>query len=459
MPGRRLLALGLLAGLLAAAPAAGAADRHLRILKENGRYFGNGTGKAVYLTGSHVWWNLSGPDWTGSCAGAEDGFTFDGYLDRLVSHRHNFIRLWRIEHTRWDECGGEIRVAFQPWLRAGPPEEPALDALPKFDLTKLDPAYFERLRARVAAAKRRGIYVAVMLFEGWSLHSLAAPWNWHGHPFHAQNNVNGIDGDLDGNGIGTEIVTLANPDVLAIQKRYVKRVFQTVNSFDNVLYEIGNEAGSWSTQWQYHMIRYVKSLQRARKEPRPVGMTYPHPGGNNKLLHRSPADWISPWSPKYMSDPPPASGSRVILSDTDHHCGICGDEGWPWRTFMRGLNPIYMDVLDLKNHDVERTAIRRAMGQTRRFAGRIDLAGSRPVPALSSTRYVLAVGRRQVLVYQPGSGPFRVDLRGSARRYSVEWFRLATGVTRRTATVRAGTVRTFRPPFAGPAVLLLRRLD
>jgi hypothetical protein len=39
----------------------------------------------------------------------------------------------------------------------------ALDGKPKFDLTKLDAAYFERLRSRVQAAGERGIYVSIML--------------------------------------------------------------------------------------------------------------------------------------------------------------------------------------------------------------------------------------------------------------------------------------------------------
>jgi len=457
VPGRLVLVCAVLAALAVSAPAAAAPDRHLRVLKANGRYFGDGTGKAVYLTGSHVWWNLSAPDWSWSCGGAESSFSWGGYLDRLVDHGHNFVRLWRIEHTRWDECGGEIRNTFQPWLRTGPGT--ARDGEPRFDLTRFDPAYFERLRHHVASARRRGIYVSVMLFDGWSLHAGEQPWSWDGHPFNAANNVNGIDGDANGDGRGTEIDTLANPEVLAIQKRYVKQVVDTVSAYDNVLYEIANESGGWSVAWQYDLIRYVKALGRARREPRPVGMTYPHPGSDNGALYASPADWISPWSPAYMTSPPAAGGTKVIVSDTDHHCGICGDPGWPWRSFMRGVNPIYMDVLDLDRFDAERTAIRRAMGQTRRFALRFDLARSRPRPLLSSTRYALDAGLRQVLAYQPGSGPFRIDLRGSTRRYAVEWFSPGSGRTfRRAAPLVGGTVRTFRPPFAGPAAVFLRAI-
>ena len=78
----------------------------------------------------------------------------------------------------------------QPWPRIGPGT--ATDGKPKFDLSKFDPAYFDRLREHVIAAGNRGIYVAVMLFDGWGLHLSPAPDNVEGHPFYAANNVNRI---------------------------------------------------------------------------------------------------------------------------------------------------------------------------------------------------------------------------------------------------------------------------
>ena len=73
----------------------------------------------------------------------------------------------------------------------------------RFDLRRFDPAYFRRLRNRVLAAKARGIYVSVMLFEGWGL-QWQGDWRWRSHPFHAPNNVNGIEGDANDDGSGLE---------------------------------------------------------------------------------------------------------------------------------------------------------------------------------------------------------------------------------------------------------------
>ena len=469
--GRSLLAAAFCAALLAVPAAEAAVEGPLRVLKANPRYFTDGSGKAVYLTGSHVWWNLAAPDWTSGCWAAPAAFDWERHLDWLGEHDHNFVRLWRVEHTRFTMCFDDrsgpqhpTTVAFHPWPRTG--SEPALDGLPKFDLGAFDQTYFDRLRERVAAANERGIYVAVMLFEGWWLHSVDEASRWDYHPFHAANNVNGIDGDSDGDGFGKEIVTLApeNAAILAIQEAYVRKVVETVNDLPNVLYEIANEAGAWSAQWQYHMIRLVKSLQPAGQK-RPVGMTYPHLGGNNKLVFQSPADWVSPWAHRYVTDPPVATGRKVVVSDPDHHCGICGPEDpiqadatFAWRSFMRGHNPIYMDVIDEGGPDAVRRPIRMAMGQTLRWSKRIDLAASRPRGHVSSTGYALTVGRRQYLVYQPRPRAFRVDLRKATGRFRVEWYRPAVGRSKLGKRVRGGAWRRFSPPFPGPSVLFLRRL-
>ena len=53
-------------------------------------------------------------------------------------------------------------MAFQ---RTGP--ELALDGKPKFDLTQFDQTFFDRLRTFVTAARDKGIYASVMLFQGF----------------------------------------------------------------------------------------------------------------------------------------------------------------------------------------------------------------------------------------------------------------------------------------------------
>src|SRR5712691_2211255 len=71
----------------------GPATGPLRVLESNPRYFMDGSGKAIYLAGSHQWHNFQdnghrlpqGKD-------PPEAFDYDGYLDFLQKHHHNFFR-------------------------------------------------------------------------------------------------------------------------------------------------------------------------------------------------------------------------------------------------------------------------------------------------------------------------------------------------------------------------------
>jgi len=255
----------------------------LRILKSNPRYFTDDSGKVIYLAGTHNWNNFQD---TGHRAGPGDPpprLDYAWYLKFLESHYHNFFRLWRWESTRWhdDEPRGVADARPHPWLRTGPGV--AMDGKPKFDLTRFDPEYLNRMRERIQAAGARGMDVSVMLFEGWEVQFVDA---WTCHPFHANNNVNHVDADTNRDGRGLEYYTL-QPDemgkrVLEFQRAYLRKVIDTVNDLDNVLYEVCNEAGAYSTAWQYDVIRFVHEYEAEKPKQHPVGMTSEHPGGVNR---------------------------------------------------------------------------------------------------------------------------------------------------------------------------------
>jgi hypothetical protein len=431
----------------------------LRVHPTNSRYFADATGRAVYLTGSHTWWTLARPRKRNPISCAEHPwhpFSFPAYVDRLAALGHNFLRLWRWESTMYQgfQCGGSQPVKPHPWLRTGPGK--AADGARKFDLRRLNDAYFGRLRELVEHARARGIYVSVMLFEGWQLQpGHDEPWHWRGHPFRKVNNVNGVSGDLNKDGYGTEIHTLANRRILAIQRRYVRRVVATLADMDNVLYEIANESGGYSTAWQYHMIDFVRRLEAERGGLRhPVGMTFQHRGGDNATLHASAADWISPYGPAYMSDPPAAAGGKVVVSDTDHHCGhLCTEFPFAWKTFTRGMNAIYMDTWAA---EPVREAVRRALGATRRLADRLDLSTLTPQNALSSTAYCLCDAGRTYVVYSPGPGWVGVNV-GGGGTFAGEWIDPVSGETLSRISVTGSGWVWRNPERSEPVVLLLQR--
>jgi hypothetical protein len=62
----------------------------LRALSSNPNYFTDGTGKAIYLTGSHTWNTLQ--DW--GTDNSIQPLNFTAFVNTLAAHHHNFTLLW-----------------------------------------------------------------------------------------------------------------------------------------------------------------------------------------------------------------------------------------------------------------------------------------------------------------------------------------------------------------------------
>ncbi len=437
----------------------------LRVSEENPRYFTDDKGKAIYLTGSHTWNNLVDMKCTDmSLADSLETFDFVQHLQWLKQYNHNFIRLWAWELLNWDTHGVSdeaniYQVTPHPWVRTGPGQ--GLDGKPKFDLHQFNPVYFDRLKLRVKQAADEGIYVSIMLFEGWGLQFSREAFR--NHPFHHDNNINGINGDSNNDGSGVEIHTLENKEITGIQKTYIKKVIDVVNEFDNVLFEISNENHPPSTEWQYHMISFVKDYEKQLAKQHPVGMTFQYKGGSNDVLMKSPADWISPNNEGgYRDNPPTSDGSKVIVTDTDHLWGIGGNQAWVWKSFLRGLNPIFMDiyegsVLAGKSGKFEPgwvEPIRKSMGYTLMFANRMDLISMIPEPDLASSAYCLANRGEEYLVYLPENREVVIDLQDASGLFEVEWFNPDQGEFIESESISGGSKLSFTSPFETPEVLL-----
>src|SRR5215472_1085390 len=123
----------------------------LRSNPANPRYFTDGSGKAIYLTGSHTWANLMDRGQSNPPAVA---FDYKAYVRWMVDHNFNFMRLWTAELPNAGPHGdfSEENFVAPPlkWRRTGPGL--ATDGGLKFDLTTLDRSYFDRLRARIMIA-------------------------------------------------------------------------------------------------------------------------------------------------------------------------------------------------------------------------------------------------------------------------------------------------------------------
>src|SRR5512140_165449 len=103
----------------------------LRVDSSNPNYFTDGSGKAVYLTGSHTWNTLQ--DW--GTSGSIQPLDFGAFVRMMVKHRHNFTLLWVTELPTFRglpvtaSAPPDFSVAPFPWKRTGPGD--ASDGKPK----------------------------------------------------------------------------------------------------------------------------------------------------------------------------------------------------------------------------------------------------------------------------------------------------------------------------------------
>ncbi len=437
----------------------------------NGRYFTDGTGKAIYLAGAHTWRNLQD-------IGVGDPppvFDYVAWLDYLQARGNNFFRLWAWEQSRKEvETTANIWVDINIYARTGPGN--AGDGKLKFDLTQFNQTYFDRLRQRVILAGQRGMYVAVMLWNGWSVAyphgGVAAANPFLYHPYYPGNNINSLNGDPNGDHDGSILQTLTISAVTTYQEAYVQKVIDTVNDLDNVLYEISNESvGSTNnTNWHNHFIDYIHTYEASKPKRHPVIFSSPWPDGSNTTMLASNAEAFSPNDDGVgyataLDDPPIPTGAKVSIWDVDHIGGIIYDTDFPWKAFCRGQNPLLMDEYDglysvpgdEGGTDVKSDAtvenIRYNLGYTVAYAKRMDLINMTPSTTLCNTNYCLAKTNAEYLCYQPGSGSFTLNLSAASGTFNIEWFRPSTYATQSGGTTTGGATRTLTPPSGwSPAV-------
>lgn len=422
----------------------------LRVHPNNGRYFTDDSGRAIYLTGSHLGWELQDDAWDKKIT-----FDFGGYLELLARHGHNLIRLWCVEHTRTDKSPVDVVATPMPFARTGPGH--ALDGRPKFDLTRFDQAYFQRLRERTLAARQRGIYVMIMLFQGWShrISKKSGANPWFGNVYNQANNINGIDGDrADGRGVSSH--TLSDPALLAIQTAYVRKVVDTVHDLDNVLYEISNESLG-SIEWHQQMAGVIARHEHRQRHPLVISGC--GDGLTNDQLMSSLADAVGLsgiGDRAYLNDPPAASGAKVVIHDTDHIKPDCRDPAFVWKNFLRGNHPIVLDWGLTDRDDESWNGIRRAMGQSRRLSERIDLAAMTPRGDLCSSRYCLANRGSEYLALVQGDRELSIDLSDTSRHYLARWINPRDGSTIEQQTLQGGAEIALTVPTTGTTLVHLK---
>lgn len=480
-----LFLLSILCFACPAQPAATSPITKPLVVSGNFRYFKDSHGAAIVLNGSQTWNTFQ--DWGSD--GSASALDFDAFVRFLTAHGHNFTLLWRVEQPKFCNLpvntgeSPEFTVSPQPWLRTGPGR--ASDGGLKFDLTKFNQVYFQRLRARTQALNIAGIYAGIYLFTGEFLNLYRCATD--GYPFTGTNNINGVDDGYRSGPQGNGSIEMTSPnEITRFQDAFVDKVIDTLNDLPNVLWIVSEEAPPGSLWWNHHLIAYVRSYEAGKPYQHPIGFASPI-GVPDSVIYDSEADWVAPAA---KISPTSSCGAgkptcKVNVNDSDHSYWEMWlhtsqeNRNYIWENVLNGNSVLFMDPYLVyyprqnrnlclsplhgicTSPDPRYENFRNNLGYALKYARKLDLAKATPQGILTSTGYCLAEispAGAKYLVYAPSGGGFEVDLSAvsRSRTLAVEWFNPATGAVIAGKPVRAGSrTESFAPPFSGDAVLLL----
>jgi hypothetical protein len=168
-------------------------------------------------------------------------FDYDAYLAEMQRTGQNQTRVFTFYRETADSISGPgdrntlapaPQASVLPWERA-PEGGKAADGLEKFDLNRWNPRYFARLADYVEKCGRHGVVCEIVLF--------CNPYDQQKFdlfPCSAASNVNGVGATLAG---FRDFMSLRDEGVTAFQERFVRRIAEELNPYDNLYYEICNE--------------------------------------------------------------------------------------------------------------------------------------------------------------------------------------------------------------------------
>jgi hypothetical protein len=189
----------------------------------------------------------------------------------------------------------------------------------KFDLSRWDENYFERLKDFVEQADKRDIIVEITLFS-----SIYDESHWQLSPLYPGNNTNNLP-DVSYN----QIHSLEQLEYLAIQERMVKKLVQELNHFENIYYEIFNEpyADDISIDWHHHIARLVVETEKSLPKKHLISWNYQN---NSGYIKEIPSEY-SMINFHYAEPEAVTENYHLNVPIGDNETGFKGNANWPYR--------------------------------------------------------------------------------------------------------------------------------
>lgn len=412
----------------------------ISIYNRNTFYFQDANGKPVILIGYYSWDTFSNVN-----------FDYVRMFDSLKARGLNFARVWLWKLYAWylDERAPNIC----PYRREGPGV--ANDGKPKYNLDKYDPAFFDRLKHMCEAAQKRGIYLQLILLDTWMLKH---DYLWRLAAFNKDNNVNHVDGDPRNTGTGTDsehgYCSQGNPQALKYQKAYIRKVVETVNSYDNIFFEIANE-DYYNKQWELALCDFIKTSElKMPKQHMTIRRDFPsHP------------DVVQSWDPETVH--------KNIIAKHDLKVPLIFDTDWTlnkndnevrkagWTALASGAHFDYLegDITYLKDSIVGGSGadLHLQIGYMARFMKVIKPWTLAPVNDLVRNGFAMIMANKdELFAYLPKGGALTLDLSGLKGKIRGQWYDPRSGKFSKKILFYPNKLAKFNAPDYRDWVLYLK---
>jgi len=358
-----------------------------------------------------------------------------------------------------------------PWTRSDQPGY--ANGGKKFDLTKWDTAYFERLRDFVSEAGKRGVVVELVLFCPFYEENM-----WELSPMNATNNINGI-----GTMKRTEVYTLNYPKLMAVQDAMVRRIVEELKDFDNLYYEICNEPyfGGVTLEWQAHIADTIADAEAGFNAKHLIAQNIANK--YQKIIDPNPR--VSIFNFHYAKPPNTVTDNydlnRVIGDD---ETGFAGSEPKPYRLegwdFIIAGGAVY-DNLDYSfcvgHEDGTATinapggggaALHKQLGILIDFINSFNFIKMKPdnsvikggVPEKATAR-ALVENSQAYAIYINGGSEAQLQIELPKGKYTAEWINTKTGKSdKKESFDQPGGNRTLgSPKYEDDIALRILRSD
>jgi len=406
-------------------------------------------------------------------------FDYQTYLAALEAHGFNLTRTFsgaycepvgafKIERNTLAPAPGDLLC---PWARSDTPGYAG--GGPKFDLTRWNGEYFQRLADFVAAAGRRGIVVELVLFCTFYEDAM-----WNLSPMNARNNINGI-GDVT----RTQVHTLENGNLLAVQEAMVRRLVAALKDCDNVYYEICNEPyfAGVTEEWQSHIVQAIVQAEAGFSHKHLIAQNI----ANKSKKIENPNPHVSIFNFHYAK-PPVAVAENYHLNKVigDDETGFAGNdrvkpyrlEGWDFLVAGGALynNLDYSFTVGHERGDAAINApggggpeLRKQLEILREFMHGFDFIRMKPdngviksTPPKGVTARALGEPGQAYAVYVNGNGLTELAFELPTGEYRAEWINTKTGVVDKadSFTRDGGPTTTLQlPQYDDDIALRIRR--